>query len=276
MNFKRIRRRTALAVCFAVLGPAAAVAAAKTVISMSGSTSVYPLAVQLAGKYNSLHHNVGFRIFQGGSDIGVNDVAHGRVTIGDASRDPEPGIDPHGLTFTKIARDGVCVITNNSNPVSDLSQGQVQAIFDGSVSSWSSVPGARAHGAIDLLTRTAASGTADAFQQIFMGGTAPGAHRISGTAVAKQSNGLVAESVRSDPNAIGFVSLDFVPGTHTVPYQGVPCNLRNAKSGQYQGVRNFWMITRGKPKGKAKTFLNWVTHSQTARAIINKNWIPLH
>ena len=94
--------------------------------------------------------------------------------------------------------------------------------------------------------------------------------------MAKQSNGLVAEAVRSDPNAIGFVSLDFVPGTHTIAYQGVPCTLRNAKSGEYQGVRNFWMVTRGKPKGAAKPFLHWVTTSRSARTIVNKNWIPLH
>jgi phosphate transport system substrate-binding protein len=272
----RFHRRVAALVCIAVLGPAAAFAAAKTVISMSGSTSVYPLAAELAKKYNQLHSNVGFRIFQGGSDIGINDVAHGRVTIGEASRDPEKGIDPHGLTFTKIARDGVCVITNSSNPIGGLNTNEVQAIFDGSVSSWGSVPGARVRGAIDLLTRTPASGTADAFQQIFMGGTSPGAHRISGTAVAKQSNGLVAAGVRSDPHAVGFVSLDFVNGSHPVPYNGVPCTLRNAKSGQYKGVRNFWMITRGAPRGAAKAFLKWVTHSGSARGIINSNWIPLH
>jgi phosphate transport system substrate-binding protein len=272
----RLRRPVAVLVALAVLGPAAAFAAAKTVISMSGSTSVYPLAVALAGQYNSLHHNVGFNILQGSSDVGINDVAHGRVTIGNASRDPESGVDPHGLTFTKIARDGICVITNPSNPVSDLSEGQIQAIFDGSVSSWSSVPGAQVHGAIDLITRTAASGTADAFQQIFMGGTAPGAHRVSGTAVAKTSNGLVQQQIQSDPNAIGFVSLDFTGGTHPVPYQGVACTLRNAKSGQYHGVRNFWMVTRGSPTGAAKAFLKWVRHSGAARSIINRHWIPLH
>jgi phosphate transport system substrate-binding protein len=271
----RIHSRVAVMVCFAVLGPAAAVAAAKTIVSMSGSTSVYPLAVQLATKYNSLHHNVGFRIFQGGTDIGINDVAHGRVTLGNASRDPQSG-DPGGLSWTKIARDGVCVITNTSNPLAGLSQSGVQAIFDGSVSSWSSVPGAHVHGAIDLISRTASSGTLDAFQQIFMGGTGPGALRVSGTAVEKTSEGLVEQQVQADPNAIGFVSLHFTGGTHAVPYQGVPCTLRNAKSGEYKGVRNFWMVSRGKPKGTAKRFLSWVGHSRAARSIINSGWIPLH
>ena len=31
-------------------------------------------------------------------------------------------LDPKGLVFTKIARDGVCVITNDKNPISNLSQ----------------------------------------------------------------------------------------------------------------------------------------------------------
>ena len=43
------------------------------------------------------------------------------------------------------------------------------------------------------------------------------AYRIAGSAVAKQSNGLVQQKVHSDPNAIGFVSFDFTGGTHTVP-----------------------------------------------------------
>jgi phosphate transport system substrate-binding protein len=268
---KRIRGRVAALTVGLLLVPAAAAAVAKTVISESGSTSVYPLAVALATSYNHSHRNVGFRVSQGGSNIGINDVAHGRVTIGNSSRDPLSS-DPHGLTFTKIARDGICVITNRSNPISSLSQSEVQQIFAGHITNWSSVPGARVHGAIDLLTRTAASGTADAFQQIFMGQ----ALRISGSAVAKQSNGLVAQQVRADPNAIGFVSFDFVSGSWAVPYQGVPCTLRNAKSGQYGGVRNFWMVTRGRPTGAAKAFLRWVTHSGTAKGIISKHWIPLH
>jgi phosphate transport system substrate-binding protein len=268
---KRIRRRVAIATALALVGPAAAIAVAKSIISMSGSTSVYPLAAALATEYHKLHSDVGFRIAQGGSDIGIDDVAHGRVTIGDASRDPEPGVDPHGLVFTKIARDGVCVITNRSNPVRDLSQTQVQAIFAGRVRNWNQVPGHGTSGAIDLITRTAASGTADAFQNIFMGPSL----RIAGSAVAKQSNGLVAQTVRSDPRAVGFVSFDFIAGTNAVGYQGVPCTLRNAKSGQYGGVRNFWMITRGSPTGAAKAFLHWVTSSSDARGIISQHWIPL-
>ncbi len=61
-----------------------------------------------------------------------------------------------------------------------------------------------------------------------------------------------AVGVKSTPNGIGYVSLFFTNGVHTIPYKGVACNLRNAKSGQYGGVRNFYMVTRGAPDGRGE------------------------
>lgn len=252
--------------------PLRAEASAKATITMSGSTSVYPLAVKLGKLYvKKFSGRATFKILQGGTDIGINDVARGRVSIGNASRDPISGSDPGGLNFSKIARDGVCVITNKKNPIGQLSQAQVQQIFSGRTRSWKDVSGAKVSGAIDIVTRTASSGTADAFQNIFLGPNV----RIAGNAPAKQSNGLVRQTVASDPNAIGFVSLDFINGVHTIGYKGVGCTLRNAISGQYAGVRNFWMVTKGAPKGPVAAFIKWVKTSGDARSAIASNWLPL-
>jgi phosphate transport system substrate-binding protein len=248
-----------------------AMAAAKPTITMSGSTSVAPLASLLARKYEQVcHHCVNFKLLQGGSDIGVADVAAGRVTIGNSSRDPKPS-DPGGLVFTKIARDAVCIITNNANPVPAIDQAGVQAIFGGRVRTWSQVPGASQHGTIDVAVRTPGSGTQDAFQRIFLGST-----KVFGGASQKTSNGLIQQLVKSDPGAVGYVSLFFTKGVHAIPYKGVPCTLRNAKSGQYGGERNFYMVTRGAPKGAAKQWISWITHSAAAAAIIGTDWVPLH
>jgi phosphate transport system substrate-binding protein len=265
-----LRRACMTVLAISVLAVPAA--QAKTTITMSGSTSVAPLVRSLATKYIALNPGkVTFKLQQGGSDIGINDVAHGRVTIGNASREPQAS-DPGGLVFNRFAYDAICLITHPSNPLAGLSQAQVQSIFTGRTRSWSQVPGARAHGAIDILTRTATSGTADAFREIFLGATL----NVAASAPAKSSNGLVNQSVRTDPNAIGFVSLDFLSGVRPVPYQGVACTLRNAKSGQYKGVRPFSLVTRGRPTGAAKTFIKWVKGSSAAKAIINTHWIPLH
>lgn len=248
-----------------------AFAAAKPTITMSGSTSVAPLAALLAKKYLSVcGHCVNFKLLQGGSDVGISDVAAGRVTIGNASRDPKPS-DPGGLVFNKIALDAVCIVTNKSNPLPGIDQAGVQALFGGGVRSWSSVPGSSAKGTIDAFVRTPASGTQDAFQKIFLGST-----KVFTGASQKASNGLVQQSVKADPNGVGYVSLAFTKGLHPVPYKGVACTLRNAKSGQYGGQRNLYMVTRGRAKGPAKAWIKWITKSSAAAKVINTEWVSLH
>lgn len=246
-------------------------AAAKPIITMSGSTSVAPLARLLAQGYlKAFPGSAQFKLLQGGSDIGVNDVSRGRVTIGNSSRDPLPS-DPKGIVFNRIARDGVCVVTSPKNPITNLTQEQVQQIFSGRIRNWSDVPGAKVSGPIELIVRSAASGTQDAFQNIFMGQDL----RIAGSASQKASNGLVQQTVRSNANAIGYVDFKFAEGTNAVGYKGVPCTLRNAKAGTYPGIRNFWMVTRGKATGAAGKFITWIRTSGAARTIINSNWVAL-
>jgi phosphate transport system substrate-binding protein len=247
-------------------GPASAAA---PVITISGSTSVFPLEQVLAKEYIKTH-KVKFKLAQGGSDVGISDVAAARVTIGASSRDPKPG-DPNGLKFNKIARDAICLVTNPKNKLSNLSQATIQGIFSGTIRDWSQVPGASVKGTIDLFGRTAASGTQDAFQKIFMGDKT-----VTSSIAAKASNGLVQQGVQSDDNGIGYVSLDFVSGTNISGYNGVACNLRNAKSGEYQGTRNFWLVTRGAPTGAAKTFISWVQSNAKAQKIVATHWVPLH
>jgi phosphate transport system substrate-binding protein len=270
---RRMRRLGVGASAALVVGAAipAAAAQAAPVITMSGSTSVAPLATLLAKAYIKQYPNrVKFKLAQGGSDIGVADVAAGRVTIGNSSRDPKP-TDPGGLTFNKIAKDAICIITNPGNPVSNLSQDQIQGIFSGKVRDWSDVPGAGTTGPINLTVRTPASGTQDAFQKIFMGSAT-----VASSAAQKASNGLIQQAVQSDKNAVGYVSLDFVQGTNAAAYQGVACNLRNAKSGEYGGVRNFWMVTRGPAQGLTNKFIHWVQTSPRANKIVGTHWVPLH
>ncbi len=144
-----------------VAAPTAPAGAAGKRLIIGGSTSVLPLMQKLATAYHKANPNIPAPQVSGGqSDIGISGAANGSLDIGDSSRDPIVGVDPNGLVFTKIARDGVCVITNKSNPVSNLSQQEVEGIFTGKIRDWSEVPGATASGPIDLFDRDGASGTA--------------------------------------------------------------------------------------------------------------------
>jgi phosphate transport system substrate-binding protein len=266
-------RLLAVLAAVSLLAVVPAAAQAKKIITISGSTSVYPLEIKLASKWikTKKGKQFGFKILQGGSNVGISDVAKGRVSIGSSSRDPAPG-DPGGLVFTRIARDAICIITHPSNPLGNITQDTIKKIFLGpTFTDWSQVPGAPISGGIDPIGRAATSGTHDAFRNIFLGGSNQGSF-----VAAKSSNGLVQQSVQTDPRGIGYVSLAFTSGVNVVNYNGVACTLRNAASFQYGGVRSFYFVTRGAPVGGVKKFLSWVTHSNKANKIIGTDWIPLH
>lgn len=269
----RAHRTAVFAAILALVLAAPAGAAAKRLI-IGGSTSVLPLMQKLASAYHKANPHIPAPQVSGGqSDIGISGAANGTLDIGDSSRDPIKGVDPKGLVFTKIARDGVCVITAPQNHISNLSQAEVEGIFTGRIHDWSEVSGATVSGPIALFQRDGASGTEDAFQHIFLGEYL----KISPSAVAESSNGLMQLHVEKNPQGIGFVSFAYTAGVNAVGYQGIACNLRNARSGQYQGVRNFWMVTKGVPKGEAAKFIAWVTSgNKTTKKIINSSWIAIH
>lgn len=249
--------------------PTSTAAQAQSKILMSGSTSVYPLTVDLIKAYKKKNPKTKFSVSQGGSDVGIGDVARKRVNIGASSRDQQAG-DPGGLTFTKIARDGICVVTNPANSITNLSQQNVQDIFAGKVRRWDDVPGAKVTGPINLNVRTESSGTQDAFRNIFMGPSL----RVTPSASQKATNGLVQAAIQNDKNAIGYVDINFIKGTYPVPYKGVACNLRNAKSGQYPGVRNFWYVTVGAPKGEVKKFIDFARSPAVQSSVVSKHYVP--
>ncbi len=269
----RIRR---IAVAFAVVGvlgvAAPAATLASSLITISGATSSYPLVQLLARKYVKVDKKkVKFKITQGGSQVGVTDVAAGRVSIGDVARDPK-STDPTGLDFYPIAKYAVCVVTNDSNPISNLTAAQVVAIFTGKTRSWSEVPGAKATGTIDLISRTSSAGVLTNFETLLNGGK-----KVSTLAAQKTSEGLLKQAVESDPDSIGFLSNYNADdgGINSVGYNGIGCTKANAASGQYAGVARFYEVTKGEAKGAPAAFISWIDHSEAAEKIIASEWIPL-
>jgi phosphate transport system substrate-binding protein len=257
-----------LLVCIAFIAMPAA-AQAKPTITISGSTTVAPLATQLAKGYvKACKGCVKFKILQGGSDIGVADVSRGRVTLGMSSRIPKAS-DPGGIVFNEIAKDALCVATHKTNKIANMTQEQVQNVFSGDVRNWNLVPGSSKTGTINVTIRTAASGTQDAFDKIFM----TPKKTFSG-ASQKASNGLIEQQLQRDPLAIGYLSLAFQKGVHIVNYKGVPCSLRTAKSGQYPGTRPLFLVSRGKATGASAKWIRWIRTNRRALQIAATSWVP--
>ena len=274
---RRLRRRSIAVVAVGALGLAMAPAAASAsppTISISGATASYPLVSLLAQKYVKLKpHTVKFKITQGGAQIGINDVAAGRVSIGDSSRGPfEAPAPPPGLRFEPIASYGICVVTNKANTLGNLTPSELLSIFTGKTRSWGSVPGATASGTIDLISRTSVAGVLTSFQTLLLGGK-----KVSSLAAEESSEGLLRQAVENDPNSIGFLS-NYQAGLgklNSVSYNGVACTKATVASGAYAVVARFYEVTKGPPRGAVAAFINWITKSQAARKIISSQWIPI-
>ena len=269
-RLRRISAAVAVACALGVAAPAAASAA--STITISGATASYPLVQLLAQKYVKLHkHKVKFKIAQGGSTVGITDVAAGRVSIGDVSREPLFAASEAGLDFYPIAKYAICVITNKANTLANLTEAQLISIFTGKARSWSGIPGASQSGTIDLISRTSTAGVLTSFETGFLKNG-----KVSSLAAEESSDGLVKQTVEGDPSAIGFVSnyQSDKGGVNVVSFDGIACNKSTATAGTYPASR-FYEVTKGKATGAVAAFISWIEHSAAARKIISTQWIPV-
>ena len=107
-----------------------------TTISVSGSTSVGPSMEKIAERFEKANEGVSVEIQQIGSSDGIKNAIDGVSEIGMASRDLKDEEKSAGLQETKIAIDGIAVITNKNNPVKNLTTDQVKDIYTGKITNW--------------------------------------------------------------------------------------------------------------------------------------------
>ena len=172
-----------------------------------------------------------------GSGSGIKAVLEGRCDIGLSSRALKDEEKAEGLVETVLAYDGIAMVVNPENPVSDLSLEQIAAIYTGEITNWKEVGGNDAE--IVLIGREAGSGTRDGFET------------ITGTAEACKyrqeltSTGDVIATVASNPDAIGYASLAALKDTvKALSVSGVTPTEETVKDGSYIIQRPFVLVTK--------------------------------
>ena len=109
-------------------------------IVISGSSSVTPLMQKLVEAYLKVNTNATIDIQQSDSSAGMNDAVSGVCDIGMASRDLKDS-EKEQLNPITIAIDGIAVIVNKDNTITNLTKEQVKSIYTGEVSVWSEIIG---------------------------------------------------------------------------------------------------------------------------------------
>lgn len=109
------------------------------ILRISGSSSVAPVMERLAEGYMALNPNLQVQIQTSDSSTGLSSLAQGLCDIAMSSRSLKDSERAKGLQTLTLCMDGIAVIVNPDNPVSNLSLAQLRAIFMGQVSSWALV-----------------------------------------------------------------------------------------------------------------------------------------
>ena len=234
----------------------------KDAVATDGSTSMNKVIGALGEAFEA---DTGITVTYNatGSGAGIQAVQEGRCDIGLASRNLTDEEKANGLEGTILAYDGIAIIVNPNNPVSDLDVETIAKIYTGEIKNWKEVGGNDAE--IVLIGREAGSGTRDGFESIT---------DTEDKCKYRQeltSTGDVITTVASNPGAIGYASLASVKDTVKVlTVDGIAPSEETIKDGSYVVQRPFVLVTKkdAKLSENAQKFFDYIT-SEAANEIIS-------
>ena len=231
-------------------------------VSTDGSTSMEKVINSLGESFMAMNKDVKFTYNPTGSGSGIQAVSEGRCDIGLSSRALKDDEKASGLVETVVALDGIAIVVNPENPVSDLDIDTIAKIYTGEITNWKDVGGNDAE--IVLIGREAGSGTRDGFES------------ITDTKDACQyrqeltSTGDVINTVSQNPDAIGYASLSAVgDSVKALTVGGVEATEATVKDGSYVVQRPFVLVTKEDTKlsPAAQAFFDYALSTDAASII---------
>lgn len=207
-------------------------------VTLAGSTSMEKVCEALMEGFMEKYPDITVTTEYTGSGAGLESLAAGSVDIGNASRHVKDEEAANGAVENVIALDGIAVIVDKDNTVTDLTSEQLASIYKGEIANWSEIGGKDE--AIVVIGRESGSGTRDAFEEL------NDIKDACNYAQELDSTGAVLAKVSTTPGAIGYVSLDVVDDTViAAKLNGVDATEENILAGTYVLQRPFVMATKG-------------------------------
>lgn len=248
--------------------------AAETLVIKGSDTLGAKMVPQLSEAFKAKNPGVAFEIAAEGSSTGVASVIDATAEIGMSSRDPKEkelakakskGVDMNAIT---VAKDGIAIIVNESNPLTEISVEEIELIFSGDVTDWSGV--STQTGQISAYTRNTSSGTYAVFQKLGMNS------RDYGSETQKMAgNEQIAAEVAKNPNGIGYVGLAYIntPGVKVLPVNGIAPD-----AGTYPLARPlYYLVDRNKKLSSTANDFIAFTLSPAGQEIIKRvHFLPVH
>ena len=231
-------------------------------VATDGSTSMEKVIGALGEAFMEQNKGVTFTYNPTGSGSGITAVGEDRCDIGLSSRALKDDEKASGLKETVLALDGIAVIVNPANPVSDLDVETIAKIYTGEITNWKEVGGNDAE--IALIGREAGSGTRDGFESIT---------DTKDSCKYRQeltSTGDVITTVSTNPDAIGYASLAALKdNVKALTVGGIAPTEDTVKDGSYVIQRPFVLVTKdgAELSTAAQAFFDYATSADAADLI---------
>ncbi len=264
-----------LVILAALLASVGSASAQKLVIKGSDTLGA-KLVPMLAEEYKAAHPGVSFEIAAEGSTTGITAITDGTAAIGMSSRRAKAtemsGAAAKGVNLkpTIVCYDGMAVVVNEKNPLTNLTKKQVEQVFTGDVSDWSAIGGTA--GAFSIYTRNTSSGTYSDWKDLAMKKRdyAPSSQKMAG-------NEQIVAEVGKNVNGIGYVGVAYIhsPGIKVISIEGAMPTKAEILKKSYPYARPTFYYTNGEPTGEAAKFIDF-THGEAGQKIVEKvGFIPV-
>ena len=239
-------------------------------VSTDGSTSMEKVIGALGESFMANNEGVNFTYNPTGSGSGITAVSEGRCDIGLSSRALKDEEKANGLVETVLAYDGIAIIVNNDNPVTNISLEDLTKVYTGEITNWKELGGS--DGEIVLIGREAGSGTRDGFETI------TNTKDLCQYRQELTSTGDVITTVSTNPDAIGYASLASVKdNVKALTIDGVSPAEATIKDGSYPIQRPFVLVTKSGAalSETAQSFFDFATSADVNEIITAAGCVPV-
>lgn len=240
---------------------------------LTGSSTVAPLAAEIAKRFEKENPDVRIDVQTGGSSRGVADARTGLADIGMASRALKP--EEQDLFAYAIARDGVGVIVHRRNPITRLSDARIRKIYTGAINNWNAVSGRDAP--ITVISKAEGRSTLELFLDYF---DLESQQIEPDVIIGDNEQGI--KTLVGNPDGIAYVSIGAAEYSaengapiKLLPMSGVAPSTENVRNGTFPLSRPLNLVTREKADGLARGFIDYARGPSVRDLVAQFYFVPL-
>lgn len=233
------------------------------VVVVRGSSTIAELAGPLSASLQSSRPGLALRYETSSSAAGIGALARGEVEIAASSRPATEAEKSaassagHPLTEHVIAKDGIAVVVNPDNPVSEMTLDQLRAVLTGRATSWAQLGGRNVP--VSVLLRPEEQGSHEVIKAAVLD---HGEAYAQGAEVVRRTEDVVAR-VKADPGAIGYVSFLATGSAKALKLTAgsvnpVPPSAATIRSGAYPLRRDLFLYTRSDASPKSREVVRFL------------------